>query len=88
MRCRADSIVAAEENRVRKDASGEDQGQTANGQDERIEEDWIEPEKADAAEAGEKEKHRARNESGLNLVDDPTGGDESDGRDVGMDFGE
>jgi hypothetical protein len=51
------SAVAVEENLVAKDAPGEDQSQTGNEQDERTEEDWIKPEKADSSKAGEKKKH-------------------------------
>lgn len=75
------SVVAVEENQVAKDASGEDQSQTGNEEDERIEKNWIKPEKADASKAGEKKKYGACDETGLNQVDNQTGRDERDGRD-------
>ena len=77
------SVVAVEKNQVAKDTSGKDENQTGNGQDERSEEVWIEPEKADTSKAGEKEKHGACNEACLNQVDNQTNGDESDGGDLG-----
>jgi hypothetical protein len=77
------SVVAVEKNQIAKDTSGEDENQTGNGQDEWSEEDWIEPEEADASKAGEKQKHSACNEARLNQVDNQTNGDENDGGDLG-----
>ena len=77
------SVVAVEKNQVAKDTSGKDENQTGNGQDERSEEVWIEPEEADTSKAGEKQKHGAPNEASLNQVDNQTNEDESDGGDLG-----
>jgi hypothetical protein len=85
MRSRVNSVVAVEANQVANDASGEDQSQTSNGKNKWIEEDWIEPEEADTAKAGDKEKHGACDETSLNQVDDQSGRVESDGGDLGTD---
>ena len=79
----ANSVVAVEKNQVAKDTSGKDENQTGNGQDERSEEDWIEPEEADTDKAGEKQKHGACNEVCLNQINTQTNGDKSDGGDLG-----
>jgi hypothetical protein len=83
MRCGVNSVVAVEKNQVAKHASGKDQRETGNRQNEWIEEDWIEPEGADAGKACEKKKYGADDEAGLNQVDDQSEGDECDGGDLG-----